>query len=86
MNSNNKLIKISTWANILSWIVLAFYFIYSVSGMIIEIHNGSFTLRTNIFFMFPIAAPLVSGAVFFIILQAIAAGAAVLLEFHRRID
>ena len=85
MNANNKLVRISNWANALSWIVLAIYFLYFASAIVLEVQQDTFALRTNLFSIFTLAFPLVSGAVFFIILQAIAAGAAVLLEIEKRI-
>lgn len=54
--------------------------IYFVGGIIIELQSGGLTLRTNLFSMMFALSPLVSGAAFFIILQAISASAALLLD------
>lgn len=78
--------RISSWANVFSWIMLVVQVIYFLGGIIIEVQSGGFALRTNLFSMMFALSPLVSGAAFFIILQAISAGASSLLEIEKKSD
>ncbi len=66
--------------------MLVFYLIYFISGFVVEIQNGEFALRTNIPSLIFSISPLLSGAVSFIILQAISAGAQFLLEIDKKIS
>ena len=76
----SKLGRISYWSNILSWIVLVLHLAYTIWAIGIEIQTESFGLRTTPFSMFPFLLSIVVGVTFFLILQAISLGAAILLE------
>lgn len=75
-----NLSQISSWANVFSWIVLVFHILYFAGGFIVEIQNGGFAFRSDLFSLLISTSPLVSGVVFFIILQAISIGAQFLIE------
>jgi hypothetical protein len=76
--------RISSWANVFSWVVLVVQVIYFVGGIFIEIQSGGFALRTDLFSMLFALSPLVSGAALFIILQAISVGASILLDIDMK--
>ena len=78
--------RISSWANVFSWIMLVVQVIYFLGGIIIEMQSGGLALRTNLFSMMFAFSPLVSGAAFFIILQSISAGTSWLLEIEKKSD
>jgi amino acid permease len=76
-HDETKLINISTWSKILSWIVLGYYVIAFVMRVILELQNpteADFSSLLQIYTLYGFFSPLIFGSIYFLTLQAISEG------------
>jgi hypothetical protein len=84
-HSPNKLLRIATWAETLSWVVLVLYLVNFAGRTISYIHAGFGTWPTSLdgltYWLSALSTPLI-GVIYFLILQAVSQGIYILMDIE----
>jgi lipid-A-disaccharide synthase-like uncharacterized protein len=85
-HSEKNLLKISSWANTLAWVVLGIYILIFIGRIVVEIQNINQGVTTTIYqawTWFSMLSTPVIGLVYFLILQAISEGIYMLMDIEK---
>jgi len=90
-HSDDRLLKISSWANILSWVILALYIVRFFGSLLLQLQGNWIGLEQNnlaeritdeIFSWLNLLVSPAIGLMYYLLLQAISEGILLLMDFY----